>query len=188
VDYLQIRERDLEAAALAEVIAEVVGLAQGSGTRVLVNDRVDVAIACGAAGVHLRGDSVPPAHVRSIAPPGFVLGRSVHSLEEALAVEAHVDYLTMGTIWSSASKSSGAKPLGTAGLSRVTARVAVPVLAIGGVTSERIGQLRQAGAAGMAAIGFFIAPAADEGEHCRAVPLNRVVRAARSAFEAAGSG
>ncbi len=60
IDYLQVRERDLEAAALVDLVQEVVVLARGSSTRVVVNDRLDVALACGAAGVHLRGDSVPP--------------------------------------------------------------------------------------------------------------------------------
>jgi thiamine-phosphate pyrophosphorylase len=188
VDYVQIRERDLEAAALADLVSEAVGLSRDGGTRILVNDRVDVALAGGAAGVHLRADSVPAAQVRLIAPPDFVIGRSVHALDEALAVQEHVDYLTAGTIWPSASKDDGAVLLGLTGLARMAAAVSVPVLAIGGVTAGRMRQLSQAGAAGIAAIGFFMRPEGEPGSGCRAVPLDRMVRAARQAFDTPGSG
>ena len=80
IDFFQVRERDLEAADLAAAVSAIIAIARGTRTRVLVNDRVDVALACGAAGVHLRADSIAASAVRSIAPPEFVVGRSVHSV------------------------------------------------------------------------------------------------------------
>ena len=186
VTYLQVRERDLETADLAAIVEDLVALARGSQTRVLVNDRLDIALACGAAGVHLRSDSASPAAVRTIVGPGFVIGASVHTLDEAVSAADSVDYLTVGTIWPSASKEFATAPLGTAGLAQIAKAVGVPVLAIGGVTRDRLAEVAAAGAAGAAAIGLFIGPASDRGA-CRATPIDEVVRAARAAFDTPGS-
>src|SRR4029450_747089 len=83
IDIIQIRERDLEAAALVDLVATVVEIAKGSPTRVGVNDRLDTAVGSGAGGVNLRADSIAPRVARSIAPAGFVVGRSVHDAAEA---------------------------------------------------------------------------------------------------------
>src|SRR5438034_1512504 len=136
VDLLQIRERDLEAGSLAALVSGAVAVARGTPTRVIVNDRLDVALAAGADGVHLRGDSVAPAAARRLAPRGFLVGRSVHSADEAAAIAADVDYLIAGTVFPSASKSQGSKWLGEAGLAAVVRAAGVPVLAIGGVTPD----------------------------------------------------
>jgi len=77
VDLIKVREKDLEAAALSALVSELVRLTRGTGTRVVVNERLDVALACRADGVHLRGDSIPALRARSMAPPGFLIGRSV---------------------------------------------------------------------------------------------------------------
>ena len=106
IDYLQVRERDLEAAALADIVQELVSIARGSATRVLVNDRLDVALACGAAGVHLRGDSIQAPAVRQLVPAGFVVGVSVHTVAEAVAAASSADYLVAGTVWPTDSKPS----------------------------------------------------------------------------------
>jgi thiamine-phosphate pyrophosphorylase len=187
VTFIQVRERDLETADLAAIVGELVALSRGSGTRVLVNDRLDVALACGAAGVHLRGDSVTPASVRRVVGPDFVIGASVHALEDARSVADSVDYLVAGTVWPSASKAFAAEPLGTAGLARIARAVAVPVLAIGGVTRDRFAEAARAGAAGAAAIGLFIGPAVPDGDLCRALPIDEIVHAAREAFDTPGS-
>jgi thiamine-phosphate diphosphorylase len=188
VTFIQVRERDLEAADLAAIVGDLVALARGSDTRVLVNDRVDVAVACGAAGVHLRGDSVSAAEVRRAFGPDFVIGVSVHTVDEALSVAGGVDYITAGTVWPSASKSHAGECLGRAGLARIARAVTVPVLAIGGVTRDRLAEAAQAGAAGAAAIGLFIGPAAADHDGCRAAPLDDVVDAARAAFDTPRSG
>ena len=81
VDLIQIRERDLEAADLVALVIEIVSATDGSTTRVVVNDRIDVALAANAAGAHLRADSVPVGAARRLLPPPLLVGRSVHSVE-----------------------------------------------------------------------------------------------------------
>jgi thiamine-phosphate pyrophosphorylase len=187
IDVLQIREPDLEASELARLVTGMVAMARGSRSRIVVNDRLDVALACGAGGVHLRANSMPPLAARSIAPRGFVIGRSVHTLEEAAAVAADVDYLIAGTVWPSESKPGGpAGPplLGLSGLAAIAAAVSVPVLAIGGVTLDRMAGVAACGAAGVAAIGLFIGSQSDQdGSGCRALALHGTVEAARARFD-----
>ena len=187
IDIVQVRERDLEAGALVAVVAELSAAARGTGCRIVVNDRVDVAIAGGAAGVHLRGDSPPAALVRAIAPPGFLIGCSVHSMAEAMAA-ADADYLVAGTVWPTGSKTPGSPLLGVAGLAAIARTVRVPVLAIGGVTLDRIDEVARSGAAGVAAIGLFI-PSTSSGvaDGCRAAPLDAIVRAARQRFDSSAT-
>jgi thiamine-phosphate pyrophosphorylase len=156
IDFIQIRERDLDAARLSALVEQTVRVTRGSRTRVVVNDRLDVALACGADGVHLRADSVSPARARALAPAGFLVGRSVHQVAEAIAAAADVDYLIAGTVFPTSSKPSSHPLLGTDGLAAIVRGVSVPVLAIGGVTADRIGRVSETGAAGVAAIGLFL--------------------------------
>ena len=108
VDLIQVRERDLDARALAALVTRCLAAAEGTGTKVVVNDRADVAAATGAAGVHLRGDSIGVHAARSLLGDGAVIGRSVHSADEArLASEAGVDYLIFGTLFQTSSKDDG---------------------------------------------------------------------------------
>jgi thiamine-phosphate pyrophosphorylase len=181
---LQIRERDLETSALVRLVSASVEMARGTGTRVVVNDRLDVALACGASGVHLPASSLPPAAVRSIAPKGFIVGRSVHSTSEAAAVAADVDYIIAGTVWSTVSKPAGADFIGPAGLAKIVRASAVPVLAIGGVTLERLSQVHETGAAGAAAIGMFMG--GDGDAVCHAVPLQPIAKLVRAQFDRLG--
>ena len=155
IDMIQVRERDLEGGPLSLLVAELVRLTRGTTTRVLVNDRLDVALACEADGVHLRGDSIPPAAARSIAPSGFLVGRSVRSADEAVAAAQGVDYLIAGTVFPTASKAGLTKWLGVEGLARICRAVSVPVLAIGGITPGSLPGIAASGAAGFAAIGLF---------------------------------
>jgi thiamine-phosphate pyrophosphorylase len=187
IDIIQVREPDLQGSELARLVTGMVAMAQGSRSRIVVNDRLDVALACGAGGVHLRADSMPPVAARSIAPRGFVIGRSVHTLEEAAGVASDVDYLIAGTVWPSESKPGGAAGsplLGLAGLAAIAAAVNVPVLAIGGVTLDRIPGVVSCGAAGVAAIGLFMrSPGHQGGSCCRATALVGTVEAARAGFD-----
>lgn len=155
VDIIQIRERDLDDRALVALAAAAVGVAGSSA--VVVNDRVDIALAAGARGVHLRADSVSAVDARQLVPAGFVIGRSVHSLADAMhiAAEGGVDYLTFGTVFPSASKPLGHRATGTDELSRVCASVPIPVLAIGGIGEGEASRVARAGAAGVAGIGLF---------------------------------
>src|SRR5690242_20654613 len=104
VDIIQVRERDLEARELCALVEAVVGATHGSSTRVVVNDRLDVALSAGAGGVHLRGDSIPAARVRALAPAGFLVGASVRTAGEAVDAARWCDYLAAGTVFPTNSK------------------------------------------------------------------------------------
>ena len=185
IDVIQIRERDLEAAALSELVTAIVVLSRGTRTRVVVNDRLDVALACGAAGVHLPADSLRPAPVRTLAPSGFLIGRSVHGAQEAMEAGREADYIIAGTVWPTESKAVDAPLLGLSGLTAIVRVSAVPVLAIGGVTTERADMVKATGAAGIAAIGLFMGPAHDDG--CRAIDLHAAAEDARARFDTSGA-
>ena len=187
VDLIQVRERDLGARDLQDLVRRCVRSVEGTAARVVVNDRVDVAVAAGAHGVHLRSDSMPAPAVRSLLPEGAIVGRSVHRAGEASAVsrEGAVDYLVFGTLFETASKPAE-HPLGTlddlaaacrAGEQGATGRV--PVLAIGGMTVERAALAARAGAAGLAAIGLFIPPAGDDVEQY----VHTIVARVRQTFD-----
>ncbi len=164
VDLVQIREPDLSAAQLEALVARCVDAARGTATRVVVNDRADVAIGAGADGVHLPAMAPAAAAVRTIAPSSFLIGRSVHSVEEALTVEAAggLDYVILGTVFRTPSKPGLDQPLGVGEVARAAAACRLPVLAIGGVSAATIPAVARTGAAGIAAIGLFAGP--DVGE------------------------
>ncbi|HYM21853.1 MAG TPA: thiamine phosphate synthase [Vicinamibacterales bacterium] len=176
VDLIQVRERDLDGRTLAAlvraVLSEVNAAGGRSAARVVVNDRVDIALACGAHGVHLRSDSIDAAAVRTMAPSGFLVGRSVHAPAAARSA-GPVDYLVAGTVFRSASKDDRAPLLGIEGLSAIVRASGAPVLAIGGITAERLTEIAASGAAGIAAIGLF----------AEAAPLAPVVADLRARFD-----
>jgi thiamine-phosphate pyrophosphorylase len=174
ISLIQIREPGLETAQLVDLVAAIVDLTRGSPTLAVVNDRLDVALTSGAHGVHLRGDSIPPRAARALAPPGFVIGRSVHRLDEAREHAPAVDYLIAGTVLPTSSKPSAEPLLGARGLREIATAVDVPVLAIGGISIDRVREAAAAGAAGVAGIGLFL-----PGD----LPLTRVVEAARAQFD-----
>lgn len=171
VDLFQIRERDLDAKPLADLLAAVQRVTRGSSIRVVVNDRLDVALAHSADGVHLRGDSIPVADARRLASPPFLVGRSVHSAGEAAASHG-ADYLIAGAVFPTASKPSDTRWLGLDGLRSIVSASRAPVLAIGGVTLDRLPELAAAGAAGFAAISLFTAG-----------DFTGIVKRARSVFD-----
>jgi thiamine-phosphate pyrophosphorylase len=183
VDFVQVRERDLPAAELASIVRDIVAAARGTKTRVVVNDRLDIALACDADGVQLRGDSMPVDAARRLAPPGFVIGRSVHSVDEAKAA-ANADFLIAGTVFRTVSKDESAPLLGVEGLHAIARVMPIPVLAIGGVTEACVDRIAHAGAAGVAAIGLFLsANSAWAGDLGRAVALHDVVARVRQRFD-----
>lgn len=154
---IQIRERQFDDRSLLHLAGEVIEAVRPAGARVLLNERIDIALACGADGVHLKSDAPPVADVRRIVPGGFLIGRSVHSDTEAMSVEAagDCDYLFFGTVFRSASKPDDHPLAGLDGLRRTCAAVALPVIAIGGISVARVREIRSAGAAGVAAISLF---------------------------------
>jgi thiamine-phosphate pyrophosphorylase len=149
VDLIQIRARDLPARQLLDLTSRVRCLAAGSSTRVLVNDRLDVALAAEIDGVHLPSNSLPAGRVR---PFVSTLGVSTHSLEEIIAAErAGADFVIFGPIF----ETPGKRAVGLEALRRVTSAVSVPVLAIGGIQPSNADLVMLAGAAGFAAIRLF---------------------------------
>lgn len=126
----------------------------------LVNDRLDVALAAGADGVHLRVSSLPAAHVRAAAinsgVEDFLIGVSTHSIVEAKAAEAGgADFIVCGPVYETASKRAYGAPLGLARLAEICQMVRLPVLALGGINAMNFHEPLQRGAAGIAAIGLF---------------------------------
>lgn len=159
VHLVQIRERDLEGGPLTRLVSACVAAVRGTRTRILVNDRLDVALTACAHGVHLRADSFSAVRARAWAPAPFLVGRSVHSVADAVAAtrDGGLDYLIFGTVFDTASK-PGHWPAGLAGLAAVARATPLPVLAIGGITRGRIDDVMAAGASGAAAIGMFDTP------------------------------
>jgi thiamine-phosphate pyrophosphorylase len=148
---LQLRAPNLTAADLEREAARLV---DSSPIPVLVSSRCDVALAAGAAGVNLPERDIPTQAARSLLGERLI-GRSVHSIESAVAAEREgADFVIFGPVWASTTHPDYA-PAGVDALARVAAAVSVPVLAIGGVTREKIALVHQAGAAGYAAIGLF---------------------------------
>ncbi len=163
VDWIQIREKDLPARELVELARAAVADAKrtGSGNRVIVNDRIDVALAAEASGVHLSADSVPLEAVipwlrNGNAPEGFLVGISCHELSEVVAAEkARASYVIFGPVFETPSKKSFGPPQGIHKLATLCKAVRIPVVAIGGITEETAGECVRAGAAGIAAIRMF---------------------------------
>jgi thiamine-phosphate pyrophosphorylase len=156
VEWIQIREKDLSAAALFDLVRAVLALPHASSAKILVNSRVDVALSAGAAGVHLPAGSPPPRVWRAIAPAGFLIGVSCHSSEEVRSAEADgADYAVFGPVFAPLSKSSSLSPLGTGELAKAASAVRIPVLALGGITSLNRDSCIAAGAAGIAGISGF---------------------------------
>jgi thiamine-phosphate diphosphorylase len=161
VDLVQLREADLEAAELVALTERLVAAAAGTSARILVNDRMDVALAAGAAGIHLKERSFSPDDARTLAPAGFLIGCSIHGVTAAVERRS-ADYLMAGTVLPTISKPDS-KLMGWEGLAAVvTAAAGTPVLAIGGIDLPAMGLLASSGAAGLAAVGAFIPPAGQE--------------------------
>jgi thiamine-phosphate pyrophosphorylase len=151
-DWIQIREKDMPARELLELVRSAMSL----GGKILVNSRVDVALIAGAAGAHLPSGSIAPSVWRAITPPGFLIGVSCHTLEEVLAAEREsADFVVFGPVFTPLSKTSDLAPRGLTELSRVSQAVRIPVLALGGVTEANAPACVEAGAAGIAGITLF---------------------------------
>ncbi len=180
VHLIQIRQPLFEGRALNRLVERSVRATKGTSARILVSDRLDVALIAGAHGVHLRGDSMSATRVRAIAPRRFVIGRSVHSADESerVAREGDLDYLLFGTVFTTRSK-PGIVAAGIGALAAACAGVAVPVLAVGGMTPLGLGAVLRAGAAGWAAIGMFA--------NCPFEQITSVVHQAASAFDTSGN-
>ena len=167
VDWVQLREKHLEGGQLLEFARRIVDLAAESAAetnrpaRIIINDRLDVALAAAADGVHLGRESAPAREIvrwcrAGNAPDGFVVGVSCHSVEDAREAEnAKADYIFFGPVFDTPSKRAFGTPQGLEKLAEVCRAVAMPVIAIGGVNQENAAPCICAGAAGIAAIRMF---------------------------------
>ena len=162
VDWVQIREKDLPARELLELARKAVTAA--AGAKVIVNDRLDVALAARAAGVHLGRESAPARDVvrwcrAGNAPPEFLVGISCHNTEEGRDAEiAGADYVFFGPVFETPSKKLFGAPQGIERLAEFCCKIRIPVIAIGGVNEENAGDCIRAGSAGIAAIRMFQEP------------------------------
>jgi thiamine-phosphate pyrophosphorylase len=157
ISLVQLREKNLSARALYELTSSAVAIARNSSTRLLVNDRFDIAMAAHADGVHLTSRSMSPDVVRKSCGPELLIGASTHSLNEArLASDMGADFVLFGPVFETESKREYGAPQGVRKLREVSSALKeFPVIAIGGVTLQNAGECIKAGAAGVAAISLF---------------------------------
>ena len=157
VPVVQVRGKGVTDRELYEFTREVLDRCAGTQTRCVVNDRIDVALAAGAHGTHLGADDLPVAAARRLAGPGHLLGGTARDPDTAAAlVAAGADYLGVGPAFATATKSGLPDPIGPAGVGAVARAVPVPVIAIGGVTADRVPALLAEGAYGVAVVGAVV--------------------------------
>jgi len=183
IDSVQVRDKGASAAELFASVVEIQRLARGGSARVLVNDRIDVALAARAHGVHLAAKSLPPALARTLVEPWQLVGTSVHSVDEAVhAARDGADYLTFGHVYPTWSH-EGEPARGVRMLADVVAAVDVPVLAIGGIGAARVDEVLATGCAGIAVISAVLgAEDAARATHALREAVDRVAVSPRRAF------
>jgi thiamine-phosphate diphosphorylase len=148
-----VREHDLPVRVLVAIVRHLLARTAQTAMRIVINDRLDVALTAGAHGVHLREQSFTAAHARLLTPARFLVGRSVHD-DRAARSAGPVDYLVAGTLFETMSKPEGHARLGLEGLTGVVSASAAPVLAIGGIeTADDVRAALRAGASGVAVVG-----------------------------------
>jgi thiamine-phosphate pyrophosphorylase len=157
VDWVQLRHKAGSAASLFGEATDLLHRAHQHGAQLAINDRLDVALAVGAEGVHLAGQSLPVGAAVRLAAGRILVGRSVHGLEEAVAAAAAgADYLTFGHVFPTTSH-PGLPPRGLAELRGIVQAVEVPVLAIGGISVDNLDDVLATGCAGIAVISAILA-------------------------------
>lgn len=155
---IQLREKNMAAREFFEQVKAAVDVQAGSGVQLIVNDRVDIALAVGAHGVHLGQDDMPPNAARQLLGAKAVIGYSTHNIEQAIAAtKLQIDYLAIGPIFATTTKSDTAPVLGLEGLRAVRQAIgAFPLVAIGGITRANAGEVISAGADSVAVISALL--------------------------------
>jgi thiamine-phosphate pyrophosphorylase len=149
-DMIQIRAKHLSPRDLTTLVRAA--LAHKHASKLLVNTHIDIALACGADGVHLPSHSIAPSHIRAITPPDFLIGVSCHTLDDLRAAESEgADFAVYGPIFATGNK----RPLGLPALRAATAAIRLPIYALGGVTEQNAQLCIEAGAIGVAGISLF---------------------------------
>jgi thiamine-phosphate pyrophosphorylase len=160
---IQLREKDLSGLALTQIGDELRAVTRRHGALLLVNDRVDVAMAVEADGAHLGRASMRPVDVRPLLGPDRWIGASAHTLDEAREAEASgADFVVFGPVFATPSKAAYGPPVGLEALAAAKRSMAIPVLAIGGIKAENVDQVARAGADGFAVISAVLADADPE--------------------------
>lgn len=158
VALVQLREKDAATGAFVEIAVKLKALLDEYDVPLLINDRIDVALACNAHGVHLGQDDMPLALARQILGPEKIIGISAGTVAEARAAQqGGADYLGVGAIYATATKTDTGAPLGPDGLKEITAAIDIPVVAIGGMKAHNAALMRQNGADGVAVVSGIMA-------------------------------
>lgn len=154
---VQLREKDLDGRPLMQLAAELLQICRRYRVPMLINGRVDVALASGADGVHLPADGICPQDARKLLGPSKLIGVSTHTAAEITRAEAlGADFAVFGPVFAPISKGTYAAPCGPEGLTSACAAASIPVFALGGITAARTVELADTGAAGVAVIGAII--------------------------------
>lgn len=158
VKAIQLREKALPPRKLLDMASWLVELTREYGAKLFINDRVDIALAAGADGVHLGQKGITASAVRKISGDKLLIGVSTHNLDEAIAAEKDgADFITIGPIYQTSSKLRYGNPIGIETLRRVKSEVSIPVLAIGGIKLDKVKEVRESGADGIALISAILA-------------------------------
>jgi thiamine-phosphate pyrophosphorylase len=157
---IQLRERDLSTREQLDLARAIQSLTQSTGTKLLINDRADLAAVGKTDGVHLRETSLPVPAARRVVGNDRLIGVSAHSVEGVVQADVQgADYVVLGPIFETPSKREYGPPLGLHVLERATRQVRIPVFAIGGMSASRVREVRNAGAFGVAVISYILGAA-----------------------------
>lgn len=152
-DGIQLREKCMPAREMIAIARDLARLCREGGAQLIVNDRVDIAIAADAGGVHLGQEDYPVSLARELLGPDRVIGASARTPEQAIeAMWMGADYIGAGPVFASDRKADSGAPIGTEGLAAIVRAVEIPVIAIGGINAERVAEVMRAGAYGIAVI------------------------------------
>ena len=155
---VQLREKHGGSREFLEEAQAVQAVLRGTGVPLIINDRVDIALAVGAEGVHLGQRDLPIGQARRLGPPGWLIGVSAESLEDALRAEQEgADYIGVSPVFATPTKTDTAPPLGLAGLREIRAAVKIPLVAIGGLHAGNAREVIRAGADGLAVVSAIVA-------------------------------
>lgn len=157
-DIIQLRDKNRSCAGMVVIGRGIAAITRKAGSVFIVNDRLDVAMACGADGVHLGQDDLRVSTARQLAPPGFIIGVSVGTAKEAMDAERDgADYVVLSPVFSTASKDNAGPGRGLERLREIRRAVSIPVLAIGGITRQNVRDVIAAGADGIAVLSAVVA-------------------------------
>jgi thiamine-phosphate pyrophosphorylase len=160
---VQVRERDLATTDLLDLSGDLGASVRARGGRMLINDRIDLVLALGADGAHVRADSLPVAVARRLLGPARLVGVSAHSADDVVRAECEgADFAVLGPIYETPSKRAYGSPIGLRPLEEAVRRCRIPVFAIGGVTPDRVPEVRRAGAYGVAVVSAILSAASVE--------------------------